>query len=102
MPLFHSYINPGLTATYFSSNKNKEKVFKLQKNCLRLMTSSPYLAISNLPFSSVKTSKLDDIVNSYFLRPMYSFSNDNLSKQLDNFFQYLLIHITLELRSNST
>ena len=50
------------------------------------MNLSHYLAHSNLLFSTLKILKLDDKLNSQFLKLMYILSSGNLPKQLDNFF----------------
>ena len=84
----------------FKLQKKKKK----KKTLLPFMTFSHYLAHSNLLFSSLKFLKLDDMVNSQILKLMHFFSNDNLPKQLDNSSRkmYLLIHITREVKNNST
>ena len=85
--LFHSHICYGSSVWCYTSKKNTEKIFKLQKKCLRLMTFSHYLTHSTPLFNSLKIMKVGDLIKSQILKLTYFFFNDKLPVQLSNFFQ---------------
>ena len=84
--LFQSYIVYGSTVWSFTSQKNMNKIFVLQKKCTRLLTFSDYGEHTSPIFKYLKVLKLQDIIKFSILKFIYFYFNDQLPLQVKNIF----------------
>ena len=87
--LFGSHINYGCLVWSFTSKFNLERLTKLQKKCLRILTFSDFDAHTNSLFSSTKILKLNDIVILEILKFMHDFKEGKLPSTLVSLFEYV-------------
>ena len=76
--LFYSFILYGSLAWQFTSKTNLNRVFILQKKCLRIITFSFYKDRSNPLFKDLKLLKLHDVLESEIIKFFYKFSRNEL------------------------
>ena len=84
--LFHSYVTYGSLVWSYTSQKNLEKLFKLQKKCVRIITFSNYHEHTAPLFASLNLLKLEDIFQFQILKLIYFFYNDRLPTEIKNLF----------------
>ena len=85
--LFQSRLTYASEVWKFTSRTKLDKIFNLQKKCLRLITFSPNLSSSSLIFKSLRILKVDDLHTFQILKFMFDFTNGITPKSLSNMFQ---------------
>ena len=80
--LFYSFILYGSLAWQFTSKTNLNRVFILQKKCLRIITFSFYKDHSNPLFKDLMLLRLDDVLGSEVIKFFYKFSRNELPKSV--------------------
>ena len=88
--VFYSFILCGSLAWQFTSKTNLNRVFILQKKCLRIITFSFYKDRSNPLFKDLKLLKLRDVLESEIIKFFYKFSRNELPKSVCSIFN--LVH----------
>ena len=88
--LFYSFILYGSLAWQFTSKTNLNRVFILQKKCLRIITFSFYKDHSNPLFKDLKLLKLRDVLESEIIKFFYKYSRNELPKSVCSIFN--LVH----------
>ena len=88
--MFYSFILYGSLAWQFTSKTNLNRVFILQKKCLRIITFSFYKDRSNPLFKDLKLLKLHDVLESEIIKFFYKFSRNELPKSVCSKFN--LVH----------
>ena len=89
VPLVYLFINDSL-AQQFTSKSSLNRVFILQKKCLRIITFSFYKDHSNPLFKNLKLLKLRDVLESEIIKFFYKFSRNELPKSVCSIFN--LVH----------
>ena len=84
--LFYSKILHGSLSWQYTSKTNINKVFKLQKKCLRMMTFSDFDAPSDPLFKKLELLKLQDIFNLRVIEYIYDYFNTCLPPTLNKMF----------------
>ena len=82
--LIHSHLQFGITCWGFECNR----LFKLQKRALRIMTNSKYNAHTEPLFKDLKLLKLDGIFYIQCMKFFYKFTNNTLPKYFHSLFIY--------------
>ena len=98
--LFYTFILYGSLAWQFTSKTNLNRVFILQKKCLRIITFSFYKDHSNPLFKDVKLLKLRDVLESEIIKFFYKFSRNELPKSLCSIFNLVQEVHTRNRRNN--
>ena len=80
------YINYGVLAWGNTSKSHLEKVFKLQKKALRIISNSPYLCHSAPIFKNYNVLNVYDTYNLELSTFMYKHFYDQLPKAFNNYF----------------
>ena len=99
--LFYSCILYGCLVWQFSSQTNLNRLIKLQKKCLRLLTFSPYDAHTNPLFSNLKILKIEDIFKYQTLKLLHEYSSSKLPQALMKLFKPVKDTHQRETRSNT-
>lgn len=60
--IFHSHLVYGAVVWQYTSKKNLDRIFKLQKRCLRILNFSDFTDHTNPLFISSKIMKLEDVL----------------------------------------
>ena len=79
-----SHLQFGITCWGFECNR----LFKLQKRALRIMTNSKYNAHTEPIFKDLKLLKLDGIFDIQCMKFFYKFTNNTLPKYFHSLFKY--------------
>ena len=87
--MFYSVILYGSLAWQFTSKTNLNRVFILQKKCLRIATFSFYKDHSNPLFKDLKLLKLHDVLESEIIKFFYKFPRNELPKSVCSQFNIL-------------
>ena len=69
-------------------DKHKEKMRKLQKWCMRIVTFSDFNSHTNPLFTDLKILKVDDVIKLNLLKFIYEFKHDLLPSEISNIFEY--------------
>ena len=88
--LFYLFILCGSLTWQFTSKTNLNRIFILQKKCLRIITFCFYKDHSNLLFKDLKFVKLHDVLESETIKFFYEFSRNELPKSVCS--QFNLVH----------
>ena len=88
--MFYPFILYGSLAWKFTSKTNLNRVFILQKKCLRIITFSFYKNHSNPLFKDLKLLKLHEALESEVIKFFYKFSRNELPKSVCS--QFNLVH----------
>ena len=86
--IFYSHLLHVSTVWQFTSKDNINKIFMLQKHCIRLMTFSELSKPTSSLFHSLKILKLEDIFRHQTLNFMLDFHNDITPDAFKNYFTY--------------
>ena len=86
--LFYSHLIYGSLAWQYTSNHNIDKIFRLQKKCLRIITYSPYNAHSNKIFLDLKLIKIPDLFTSQVVQFLFQWFNKSLPGCLQDLFKF--------------
>ena len=65
-----------------------EKMRKLQKRCMRIVTFSDFNSHTNPLFTDLKILKVDDVIKLNLLKFIYEFKHDLLPSEISNIFEY--------------
>ena len=95
--LILSHLQFGITCWGFESNR----LFKLQKRTLRIMTNSKYDAHTEPFFKDLKVLQLDGIFYIQWMKLLYKFTNNTLPKYCHSLFRYNRKIYEIETRTNS-
>ena len=99
--MFYSFILYGLLAWKFTSKSNLNRIFILQKKCLRLITFSSHTDHSNPLFRDLKLLKLHDILESEIIKFFFKFSRNELPESVCSLFNLVDEIHTRSTRNNS-
>ena len=86
--LFYSHLIYGSLSWQYTSNHNIDKIFRLQKKCLRIITYSPYNAHSNKIFVDLKLIKIPDLFTSRVVQFLFQWFNKSLPGCLQDLFKF--------------
>ena len=81
--MIHSHLNYGILLWGFEC----EKIFKLQKKAIRILTNSQYLAHTNPLFRNEKILKVEDIFRLHCYKLFYAYIHNKLPINLSEFFK---------------
>ena len=93
--VFSSHLNYASQTWGLSDTKYTDKIFKIQKNAVRLMTRAGFNAHTSSIFKSLEILKVHDQINLLNCLFVHDFLNGNLPKSFDNTFTKLS-----DIRSN--
>ena len=85
--LFQSYILYGCLCWSFTAQYNIDKIFLLQKKCIRLISFAKYYDHTDPLFKSLNIMKVKDIFMLQVIKFMYQFRNDSLPDSLNSLFR---------------
>ena len=80
------YLNYGLLLWGNSSKQNVNKVFKIQKRAIRVITNSDYLSSTKPLFNRLKTLNVFDMYTREVATFMFKYKNDMLPLSFNHFF----------------
>ena len=80
------YFNYGLLLWGNSSKQNVNKVFKIQKRAIRVITNSDYLSSTKPLFNRLKTLNVFDMYTREVATFMFKYKNDMLPLSFNHFF----------------
>ena len=98
--LFYSFILYDSLAWQFTSKTNLNRVFILQKKCLRIITFSFQKDHSNSLLKDLKLFKLHDVLEAEIIKFFYKFSRNELPKSLCSIFDLVHKVHTYNTRNN--
>lgn len=81
------YLNYGLLLWGNANKECMEKVFKIQKRALRVISNSPYLSHSKPLFDKYKTLSIFDMYKKEISIFMYKYKNNMLPQSFDGSFR---------------
>ena len=84
--IFYSYVIYGSLAWSFTSQNNLNKLFLLQKKCVRILSNAKFLDHTDPLFISLNILKIRDILTSQVLKLVFQFYNDKLPSELQTLF----------------
>ena len=85
--IFYSHQTYGCNVWGLSTNENIDKIEKLQKKCVRILTFSPHNSHTNQLFIDLKLIKVKDLIKFNQLKLVYDFYEKNLPIDLMTLFQ---------------
>ena len=99
--LFYSHLTYGCNLWGTSTEENLDKIVKLQKKCVRIITFSDFDSHANPLFIDLKILKVHDVIKLQQLKHAYEYCNNLIPYNLRNLFNCSYeIHTTnLTLRS---
>ena len=86
--IFYSHLNYGCSIWGLTCDKHIEKIRKLQKRCMRIVTFSDFNSHTNPLFTDLKILKVDDVIKLNLLKFIYEFKHDLLPSEISNIFEY--------------
>ena len=96
--LFYSHLNYGGSIWGITSTENLDKIAKLQKKCVRIMTFSDYDSHTNPIFIDLKILKVKDVIKLQQLKLAYEYCNNLIPYDLHNLFNCVHeIHATNQI-----
>ena len=84
--LFYSHVLYGCLVWSYSTQLNIDRIIKLQKRCIRIITYSEFTEQTGPLFSELKLLKDKDIFSSAKLLFMFDFINENILEELKTVF----------------
>ena len=102
--LFNSYLLYGLLTWSFTSQINIEKLLKLQKKAIRIITFSDHLAHTNPIFHILNIIKYPDLVKLETYKFLHDFKNDLLPTIFKDFYELSRLghnHLTRRSENNN-
>ena len=86
--LFYSHLTYGCSVWSLTSQKNSDILNILQKKCIRIITFSNYDCHTNALFIDNNLLKLNDVIESSYIKLMFNFTTNKLPAELCDMFQY--------------
>ena len=86
--LFYSYLTYGCSVWPLTSQKNLDILNILQKKCIRIITFSNYDCHTNALFIDNNLLKLNDVIESSYIKLRFNFTTNKLPAELCNMIQY--------------
>ena len=80
--LFYSYALYGCLVWSYSTQRNIDRIIKLQKRCILIITYSEFTEHTGPLFSELKLLKIKDIFSLTKLLFMFDFINENVPEEL--------------------
>ena len=80
--LFYSHVFYGCLVSSYSSQRNIDRIIKLQKRCIRIIAYSEFTEHTGPLFSELKLLKVKDIFSLSELLFMFDFINENVPEKL--------------------
>ena len=84
--LFYSHLTYGCNLWGTSTEENLDKIVKLQKKCVRIITFSDFDSHVNPLFIDLKILKIHDVIKLQQLKLAYEYSNNLIPRDLRNLF----------------
>ena len=84
--LFYSHVLYGCLVWSYSTQRNIDRIIKLQKRCIRIITYSKFTEHTGPFFSELKLLKVKDIFSLTKLLFMFDFINENVPEELKTIF----------------
>ena len=84
--LFYSHIPYGCLVWSYSTYRNVDRIIKLQKRCIRIITYSEFTEHTGPILSELKLLKVKDIFSLIRLLFMFDFINENVPEELKTIF----------------
>ena len=99
LSLFYSHVLYGCLVWSYSTQRNTDRITKLQKRCIRIITYSEFTEHTGLLFSELKLLKVKDIFSLTKLLFMFGFINENVPEELKTIFVINKSILSYETRS---
>ena len=80
--LFYSYLTYGCSVWSLTSQKNLDILNILQKKCIRIITFNNYDCHTNVLFIDNNLLKLNDVIESSYIKLMFNFTTNKLAAEL--------------------
>ena len=80
--LFYSHVLYGCLVWSYSTQRNIDRIIKLQKRCILIITYSEFTEHTGPLFSELKLLKIKDIFSLTKLLFMFDFINENVPEEL--------------------